>query len=570
MGQARTVRGTLTLLISINFITTKEKLKPFPILRHLLTAVLLLPLLCACLSEDHNDSGNTPVQIATANQYINLSIVVSTGNENATRADKPAGGEDGDGREAGFQRENEVTGITLMLYEVANENDNLNDLSGDKKLAFIKYYPVTLVSGSREEEGTSYPASNPSQKQIEAKYTTGNQSLEGSQLNLNQKYRALVVANLDMTKEGFSLGSKVADVLEHTSKSNPQLIYNGSSIGATAKEFVMSLESEENTLIKFDNPQTTTNANGQVIRIFEFDNIRIERLAARIDFWTKGATFLEAAPGQGKLTGYEYPVYKTDNEKSKDKFILTLIKPFNLYSGNEYIFKRIGKSDTDFMYLASKDDMTRDEVVLDPNTIENKNSLPASRPGFMREDYWLDDIKDLDWNQLRENSYMTMQSVRNTNQWGNAVYNYTEDGSTAPNIIVGYSKENTLPQDAPLYYYATGLRIEGDYYEDGWTNEETDSDGNNPKVKHLVYYGFLRHEGEGTGSYPIYTKEKLDQKKTELKNTFPMNFGVVRNNIYRVSIDKITEREREQKDPEITLQIKVKKWDKFTHEEIVM
>ena len=41
-----------------------------------------------------------------------------------------------------------------------------------------------------------------------------------------------------------------------------------------------------------------------------------------------------------------------------------------------------------------------------------------------------------------------------------------------------------------------------------------------------------------------------------------MNFGIVRNNIYRVSVDKIKEGN--------TLEIKVKMWDKFTHEVIYM
>ena len=43
-----------------------------------------------------------------------------------------------------------------------------------------------------------------------------------------------------------------------------------------------------------------------------------------------------------------------------------------------------------------------------------------------------------------------------------------------------------------------------------------------------------------------------------------MNFGVVRNNIYRISIDRIDEKNNMQ------LNIKVKKWDVFTHEVIYM
>ena len=167
---------------------------------------------------------------------------------------------------------------------------------------------------------------------------------------------------------------------------------------------------------------------------------------------------------------------------------------------------------------------------------------------------------------------MLMSAFQDGNTYKDARSEYAEkndDSDKADNLIICYPKENTLPKDASLYNYATGLRIEGNYYMEGWKTATPNSDGSNPKVEHLVYYGFLRHEGTGS-SYPIYTKEDLEAKKddNELKNTFPMNFGVVRNNIYRISIDKITE--REQKDPEITWRIMVKNWDRFEHKTIFM
>jgi hypothetical protein len=47
-----------------------------------------------------------------------------------------------------------------------------------------------------------------------------------------------------------------------------------------------------------------------------------------------------------------------------------------------------------------------------------------------------------------------------------------------------------------------------------------------------------------------------------------MNFGIVRNNIYRVSIESIAPETDET--PTVTLDIKVKKWDLFTHAPIYM
>ena len=154
-----------------------------------------------------------------------------------------------------------------------------------------------------------------------------------------------------------------------------------------------------------------------------------------------------------------------------------------------------------------------------------------------------------------------MSAFQDGGTYKDALIKYTDK---TDNLIICYPKENTLPKDAPLYNYATGLCIEGDYYIKGWETA-AEPDGSNPKVEHLVYYGFLRHEGESTEAYDIYTKEELDEKMTDLKSAFPMNFGVVRNNIYRISIGTITE-----KGPKMELQIEVKKWDKFEHKTIFM
>lgn len=125
---------------------------------------------------------------------------------------------------------------------------------------------------------------------------------------------------------------------------------------------------------------------------------------------------------------------------------------------------------------------------------------------------------------------------------------FTGDGDK-DNFILCYPRENTLSTSSPLYYYATGVAIEGDYYPAGSAADWT-------KAKHFIYYGYLRHQGEGTGPYII--KARTDLSTTETYTT-PMNFSVVRNNLYRISIDKITEK------GELELKIMVKKWDTFTH-----
>lgn len=88
-------------------------------------------------------------------KYINLAISVSNGNSHSTRANTPTGGEVGDGREAGFERENTVTGITLILYQ---DDDGINTTAAPV-LKLVRYFPVT------ERTTGTMP--------IEVTYTTG-------------------------------------------------------------------------------------------------------------------------------------------------------------------------------------------------------------------------------------------------------------------------------------------------------------------------------------------------------------------------------------------------------------
>ena len=136
-------------------------------------------------------------------------------------------------------------------------------------------------------------------------------------------------------------------------------------------------------------------------------------------------------------------------------------------------------------------------------------------------------------------------------------------GSKIDNIIIAYPKENTLLPTSPLKKYATGLAFIGKFYAIGSTTAED-----------RTYYTYLRHQGEGTESYKAWQWNELGDDWTQQEygpapttgsyTAGPaMNFGIVRNNIYRVSVESIT-------DEGIKLLIKVKHWDRFEHTPIYM
>lgn len=499
----------------------------------LMAAATLLLLVCACSSDGNGDDPTPTPQIADSNQYINLSIVVSSGNEKATRA--PLGGEDGDGREAGSERENRVRGITFMLYQSDEDKgtDGLS-LSGDETLSFIGYYPVQFVS--REDAGTEY-----GQKTDEAIYTTGDQPLKG--VVLSKKYHAIVVANADLTT-AFKVGDKVVDVLDHPMS----IIYDGTGLGVDANYFVMS--SEEGYTMDFETmTPTIKDKYGKPADVYDFTEspIRIERLAARVDFWMNNAEY--RAKGENETypltAGYEYSVKKYFGGDSEDKFVLTAITPFNLYNDKEYLIKRI-EDDGETTYLK---DETTTSYVIDP--LRDKKTSQEVNSYY---DNPLNGLVDIDKNKHTlagaEKFYQLLYS-------SNAQKADFTSSRGYDNFIICYPKENTLLPNSPLYYYATGLAIEGDYYPKGSAADKS-------KVTHLIYYGYLRHQGEPSGAEPYTIKAAIDLDKEQTGAAdVAMNFGVVRNNIYRISIDQITEKD-------IQLRITVKKWDTFTHDIIHM
>ena len=506
---------------------------------YLFIATVCLLLQTACQFEDSSDC---PKDKNVAANYINLTIAVSNGdNHGRTRAgEMPASGEDGNGREAGFERENAVTGVTLILYQDAN---GINTTS-DPTLDFVRYFPVTKVSSA--DQGTSYAAGTAHENhanQIEAKYTTGPQLVGKygvSRIDFTKTYHAIVIANYDMSGSLTEGTSKLSNVRDATLST----IYSGDNTKAAHlfTNFVMS--SEEDNTLNFAAPGVMTeDASGDKTYNFNDDAhaLVIERMAARIDFWAKGGTYDYTYP----IPGYVYRPWKstdTSTPTSADRFVITRITPFNLNAGTEYLLKR--SNDASGMYLASE---TGSNYVIDPATsTKTGNETPAT---FVNALSGIASSTD-----LSANSYChTIASLHELTSASSTI-----DGKE--NVVICYPMENTLPDESPLYYYATGIAIEGDYYIG---NNKTDV----TKREHRVYFGYIRHQGESAEAYDALLPSQLDPSDMTL-SSYPMNFGIVRNNIYRIYIDKVYEKVDET--PRLTLKIKVKKWDKFEHAPIYM
>ena len=460
------------------------------IVQLLLIALFVLPVVTSCYNYDQEE--NVVYSEAAAN-YINVTISVSASDNAFTRA-MPNGGEYGDETLKGDNRENEVKNITLIFYQDAT---GINTTSDESEVVSVQRYVVRPVTDSdkltaNDEHGHKVTEPGSDYYGKEVLYTTGNQKLEGTGLVKGETYKMLVVANASYVD--VNVGDKIK-----TNGTNIGLrdkvidnVFTGTGIGTNATDFVMVSETDaEVTLDEPDDIETTSN---ETSLIYYFPCIHIERLAARIDFDTTGGTYYENTG----VSGYKYVM-------GGDIFILTSVTPFNLYNEDEYLFKRVQEAwpATATTYLGDETTETHatltkvaNNYVVDPHTAGKDNT----------------------------HTFSYLNPIAASMNSGYSHSTTTDQGSI---ITLCYSKENTLMPTSQLKKYATGIAFTGEYYPSGIDGPHTTR----------TYYHYIRHQGDKTEAETYKAKQwdELTDEETSTAN-IPMNIGIVRNNIYRISI----------------------------------
>lgn len=487
--------------------------------------IIFIAMTClAMMSACRDFESDRLVEQSVGDCYINIAIAVSGGTTHTRADDKPLGGEDGNGREAGFERENTVTGITLILYQ----DDAGINTSDNPALDLVRYFHV-----SGREIGTD---------PIEVTYTTGQQNI-GRTLDYTKSYRAIVIANANLEAE--LKNKKLDDVRKYPLST----VYYGTpmSPASSCSQFVMSSESD--VALTFGTPKNldgTTYTKGQDM-YFDLTSqpITIERMAARIDF--------HSANSNDYKDSYTTPGYEYNVTSSSDKFVVTGVVPFNLANGHatfgeEYLIKRVAAKAADLSlgtisYLAEE---TTNSYVVDPQTLTGKTTDNPYLTNYLS--HATDATLGL---------YPQLPSSVTSNPYYHSVKDMHDSDAKSTidskeNVVVAYPMENTLNTTTKPYYYATGVAVVGDYYVNGKGTPTT-----------YVYLSYLRHQGDAE-SYNILPYTTPLEKTETMGATPAMKYGVVRNNIYRISIKSI------DKKGSMELSIKVKKWDPYIHDYIYM
>lgn len=262
-----------------------------------LLALLLVMSFASCASDTTSD---LPLPSKDMKAYLQVKVTVEgSGDTRASRAATgPQGGEDGDGREPGINKENDVNSLAVLLYE-----SEKNDLSDDNAIIDHVY---TFTNLRKEKTPTSGS---------DATYTTVPKEIDAA--IVGKKYHVIVIANADdMTSR--CKGKKISEVRDlQMSK-----VCTRDADITKFSNFIMS--SKKDAKIDFTKEGSETDPY--------LVSVDIERLAARIDI-IPNADYDET----GK--GYYYNVM--DGTNVVGGFKLESVTPTKVMTSGEYLIKRV-------------------------------------------------------------------------------------------------------------------------------------------------------------------------------------------------------------------------------------
>ena len=249
----------------------------------------------SCASDTTSD---LPLPSKDMKAYLQVKVTVEgSGDTRASRADKePDGGEDGNGREPGINKENDVNSLTVLLYK-----SDKDDLSEDATIDYV--YTFTGLNKETTSSGK------------DATYTTGPREIDAAIVGKN--YHVIVIANADdMTSS--CKGQKISEVRDlQMSK-----VCTRDADITKFSNFIMS--SKEDAKIDFTKEGSETNP--YVV------DVNIERLAARIDI-IPNETYDAAS------NAYYYDV--KDGANVIGGFKLESVTPSKVLTKGEYLIKRV-------------------------------------------------------------------------------------------------------------------------------------------------------------------------------------------------------------------------------------
>lgn len=394
---------------------------------------------CSGSEDDWMGDGSLAVDTSAARFYL----VVSTpggGQESSHSAHRatgkagikavpnnPTGGEDGDGREPGKWREDNISDLTAFFFE--DEGGKGVNVDGNTKVATMVHF-------------------NSSQFVMSADNTVRTTPVKVSGIELDKKYGIVVIANAGDRLSSFYPGPNLLSLSDLLNYKVPVQTWDveGTSVDRYCHFMMSSARGDEYLKVTLAAPDGS-NTFGEVVEdgyVFTTNkSVALERLAARVDFRTVKESFdlIEDGVTRGTL--------KIDGA--------TLVNVPNLTSSlttqYSYLVKRVVKNAGDApVYCADEEagDGGATNYVIEPKTYIKKDSVVGGNLNVTADEE-ADFLKRLYGG--RAFRYFGARNTGTTAEWdeamtmGDAFVN-NESGTTVSWNRLGYIPENTVADPA--------------------------------------------------------------------------------------------------------------------------
>lgn len=492
-----------------------------------LTALMVSALaFTGCSREDVADG---MVDEAGNRLVLHVSLAAPMGHARATS--NPTGGENGDGWRVGRYNENNIYDVYLYKYSSA-DGINASDDTPVTLLATAKdvnFHPLTTdadVNGIISKELT---------------FNVGDYIYEASNHD-----HFIAAINTTVLPLSTTLGK-----LRNELVSTP-FVKNGSQM-KDCDRFTMANARDS----EFMGGQGTESQPYIV-------HVDVERTTARLDFAYSTAAM---TAGEFRIDGGEY-IYKALNTDA-DEVHLTHVRATNVMQAPSYLIKRLAATESEAPVYLADETNPASKYVVDPTTWSK--TIAAA------------EAKELDFVRwFRDSWYMTAVDNYNstTTPWfrsqdrvhvgsGDAFADGTDLDETDHDwhyYVLDYAGENTMLAEQTLHHYTTGLVLKATYmpekvfkavepgtgvltldaaYTKGktfwrWHDVDTNKDlffSNEAAAeayKTLHPHSLVYPYDEGQCYYNVWLRhENIESDPT----TTMMEFGIVRNNIYRVCVE---------------------------------
>lgn len=495
---------------------------------------LLMSIFMACVNAGCKD--DTFLSSETEEKDGNgiyVSIMVNTGGNGVSRANAtPTPGEKGDGQQVGVGYENRISNLVVFFFqgEVTNNGTRLGINSSNPSSIDVKSVHFSSNDLYVGESTDDY----------DAVYYSVTKEVSEIGLNVGQTYDVLVVANIDYDPNKAPFEIKTLQDLQNAAFTDiMEKINNYNQFAMSSAELTFNAEKGINSItIKANN----TKNNPAVLCV------DLERMVARIDCHIKNDSTYDV------------------NGRSGDKVILESFIVVNKYFANvdlgdnnwyTYWFKRVVDSDelynnSAITYLGVEE--PQNEIGAATNYVLGPMTIKPPK------------IKDRDTNFPYDHSLYHYKD--NTSGWdknwisvsklfGN---NITSKHNNITYYFLDYVQENILPVDVlnqanGMVYYCTGIVFKAKYIPDGITTTDGTFyryNGNfyalldeikkvigNQSISenNLSQFGITKYQ-DGICYYTYFIKHAEDGDDTKVS---PMEYAIVRNNIYQVNVTGIND-----------------------------